>query len=531
MLTLLLFLCCPLWVMATPLPIPHPHNDRCGVPGCHAQVSTRWTSALRSDLAASIVSCVEDPRRRFACWSCCSTTRNKKVQHCANDLCQGMDRRPRILKPGQTKLVPTDWDAVGLTAAGFSINRVRLSTNGRRTCKVCWKRGDRLCRQPMVPEVTPRKPASGKGKRKAAATPVVTPAPGPRGAASSGPPSPAAAAKPAALGVVAGPKISSAFATKVNRRRGAKKKARQRTPAKAPPSAATVAWSVDGHAVGPPRPSRTSAPTRTSTLRQPVADVFVAAPYTVVPTSMVVDKMVNGTACSDCGGTSTTAASAAVDAGVTYFWVDCGHCGAETSVRPTCPVSRASAEPRVYVWDPALLRDVFAHFIAGRTYAEYANVTTDAGRQAIKEHQWRDLLAFWCVDVVAPVFEEAMQRGLNRVLSRHASALGGRDRAFIKCDGFYAVRNKKKSCGASPHGSVVFVDGLEGVLVHCVQLSRQDDTVNGIPLATDAEGKPVEAQHLEGLATEQGLRYLKDQGIWVEVSAAPLPKLLWLCSN
>lgn len=148
--------------------------------------------------------------------------------------------------------------------------------------------------------------------------------------------------------------------------------------------------------------------------------------------------------------------------------------------------------------------------LQGRRYGDYENEHSIGGAP-ISRTDWNRLHETFVEQGLHPVFLQCLDLAWEIVLARPDICIGSWKRLFILVDGFWQQRPKKNHVGDSDHGSVLIVDGLNGLILDHCMVSRLDDKVNGI------DGLNMYSQTMEPFLFEQKLNELKAAGCVVEI--------------
>ena len=148
--------------------------------------------------------------------------------------------------------------------------------------------------------------------------------------------------------------------------------------------------------------------------------------------------------------------------------------------------------------------------LQGRRYGDYVNQHSIGG-VPISRTDWNRLHVTFVEQGLHPVFLKSLDLAWEIVFARPESDIGSWKRLFILVDGFWQQRPKKNHVGDSDHGSLLIVDGMNGLILDHGMISRLDDKVNGI------DGVNMYSQTMEPFLFEQKLNEMKATGCVIEV--------------
>jgi|TARA_B100002003_G_scaffold248280_1_gene281709 hypothetical protein len=177
----------------------------------------------------------------------------------------------------------------------------------------------------------------------------------------------------------------------------------------------------------------------------------------------------------------------------------------------TVDTSRSDNIPGSYIWDCGTIQTCFSMMLNGSRYGDYVNEHAIGG-VIISREDWNRLHTTFVEQGLHPVFLKGLDLAWDIVFLRPVDAIGSWKRLFVLCDGFWSQKPKKNHVGDSDHGSMLLVDGINGLILSYGMVSRLDDKVNGI------KGVNMYSQSMEPFLFEQMLNELKTSGFVVEVT-------------
>ena len=182
---------------------------------------------------------------------------------------------------------------------------------------------------------------------------------------------------------------------------------------------------------------------------------------------------------------------------VYYFYFSCG-CAAEGTrfclkTVPDKQSREATGDYVAPVWDAAAIGHCVGFLENGKSYDNYAKISSGGGLCPLTLDQWNELEAIYFVECAAPVLNELTDMGWALVIDpRPLGTLGARDRLFVKFDAGYSKASTGKNAGGtSTNGIGNLTDALSGVLLDVAQTDQRYNKMFDIPGAKiEKEVKP-----------------------------------------
>ena len=145
----------------------------------------------------------------------------------------------------------------------------------------------------------------------------------------------------------------------------------------------------------------------------------------------------------------------------------------------TSDVSRGTVLQGTFVWDPGIISEVFSMMLLGLRFDDYRKLKT-VGCASIQREDWNRLHVTFVDHGLHPTFLKALDLAWDFVWRRGEDEVGCWTRLFLLSDGFWQQRPKKNHVGDSDHGSMLFVDGLNGLVLCYAMVSKLKDKKNNI---------------------------------------------------
>ena len=175
----------------------------------------------------------------------------------------------------------------------------------------------------------------------------------------------------------------------------------------------------------------------------------------------------------------------------------------------TSDVSRGTVLQGTFVWDPGIISEVFSMMLLGLRFDDYRKLKT-VGCASIQREDWNRLHVTFVDHGLHPTFLKALDLAWDFVWRRGEDEVGCWTRLFLLSDGFWQQRPKKNHVGDSDHGSMLFVDGLNGLVLCYAMVSKLKDKKNNI------DGNKIHSAAMEGKLFRLMLEQLKALGFGVD---------------
>ena len=197
--------------------------------------------------------------------------------------------------------------------------------------------------------------------------------------------------------------------------------------------------------------------------------------------------------------------------GVLYQHCQCSECGFPGKTLSTIDNSRSQNIPGSYIWNCGTIQTCFAMMLKGKRYRDYLDEHS-VGGVPISREDWNRLHTTFLEQGLHPVFLKGLDLAWDILFERPELLIGSWKRMFVLADGFWSQQPKKNHVGDSDHGSMLFVDGINGLILSYGMVSRLDDKFNEI------DGLNMYSQSMEPFLFEQMLNELKAADCVVEVT-------------